>query len=280
MAVGSNVNPNFPIPGIDQSSRGFRDNFTTIKKEIESLQGKNIQIVGGIQSDPIQIGNDDGDIILSVSGNITPGGSNLSIQYNANGTLGGSEMYFNNNRFGIGTNNPSQPLEIVGNIKITNTSVTSGILFSDGTFQTTAGGGGPAGIAEAPVDGTQYVRKNAGWQRQEDTVMVAASDETSNLFISNSAITFHMPFAMNTASIIAGLSQTSSSGSVIADVKVNGTSIFGASSNLIITAGSTTVETTSIATRNIAKLATVTVDITGAGTGAKGLKLYFNGTRS
>ena len=41
----SNVNPNFPVPGIDQSSKGFRDNFSIIKEEIETLQGV---IVNGV----------------------------------------------------------------------------------------------------------------------------------------------------------------------------------------------------------------------------------------
>lgn len=50
MAVNSRVNPNFPLPGIDQSSKGFRDNFTIIKQEIETLQGKSIQLVGDVTS--------------------------------------------------------------------------------------------------------------------------------------------------------------------------------------------------------------------------------------
>jgi len=52
MAINSRVNPNFPLPGIDQSSKGFRDNFTIIKTEIEALQGKSIQLVGDITSPP------------------------------------------------------------------------------------------------------------------------------------------------------------------------------------------------------------------------------------
>jgi hypothetical protein len=56
MTVNSQVNPNFPLPGLDQPSKGFRDNFTIIKQEIESLQGKQIQLVGEITSAPTPLG--------------------------------------------------------------------------------------------------------------------------------------------------------------------------------------------------------------------------------
>ena len=56
MAVNSRVNPNFPLPGLDQPSKGFRDNFTIIKQEIEALQGKQIQLVGEITSVPTPLG--------------------------------------------------------------------------------------------------------------------------------------------------------------------------------------------------------------------------------
>jgi hypothetical protein len=42
--------------------------------------------------------------------------------------------------FGIGTVNPAQKLEVAGNIKVTGAG--NGIIFADGTKQTTAGGGG------------------------------------------------------------------------------------------------------------------------------------------
>ena len=57
MSVNSKVNPNFPLPGIDQPSKGFRDNFAIIKQEIEALQGKTIQLVGDVISVPVVLGS-------------------------------------------------------------------------------------------------------------------------------------------------------------------------------------------------------------------------------
>ena len=121
MAVSSRINPNFPIPGIDQSSRGFRDNFATIKTEIENIQSKNIQLVGSLISQPVQIGNGVGDIIIPVEvslSNIQASGSNLSVQYNFNNIITGSQMYYNNGSVGIGTSLPTQTLEVIGNVAV------------------------------------------------------------------------------------------------------------------------------------------------------------------
>jgi hypothetical protein len=121
MTVGSRVNPNFPVPGVDQSSRGFRDNFSIIKKEIENLQSKHIQIVGGLISDPIEIGNGESDVVIPVSVNLTniqAAGSNCSVQYNLNNQITGSEIYYKDGLVGINTSLPLQALDIVGNIRV------------------------------------------------------------------------------------------------------------------------------------------------------------------
>lgn len=67
MAVISKVNPNFPAPGIDQSSKGFRDNFTIIKTEIESLQGKTIQLAGAITSPAVMLDSGTAGITINTT---------------------------------------------------------------------------------------------------------------------------------------------------------------------------------------------------------------------
>ena len=91
MAVGSNVNPNYPIPGIDQSSKGFRDNFSTIKVEIENLQAKNIVLQGDATGNAI-IDSGSGEVVIHTTvavANAASVGQNFSVQYNHNGYLGG-----------------------------------------------------------------------------------------------------------------------------------------------------------------------------------------------
>jgi hypothetical protein len=66
-----------------------------------------------------------------------------------------------NSNVGIGTVTPSQSLEVVGNVKVTGTAGTNGVIFPDGTTQTTAWTGAVCGgdFAESvDVDGnrTQY----------------------------------------------------------------------------------------------------------------------------
>ena len=70
MAVSSKVNPNFPLPGLDQPSKGFRDNFTIIKTEIEALQGKRIQLVGDVIGGPTLLDSGTGTAVIATTSKV------------------------------------------------------------------------------------------------------------------------------------------------------------------------------------------------------------------
>lgn len=122
MAVVSNVNANFPIPGLDQSSKGFRDNFATIKQELENLQSTTIQLTGGITSEPYQIGSGNPSMVITTSivgGLIALNPPNHAVQFNDNGVMTGSDLFVydsNDVRLGIGTGTPAVSLDVRGDV--------------------------------------------------------------------------------------------------------------------------------------------------------------------
>jgi hypothetical protein len=112
-------------------------------------------------------------------------------------------------------------------------------------------------------------------------MVVALSDETTTISAGTAKVTFRAPFAMRLTDIPrASLTTASTSGLVTVDINESGTSVLGAN-KLSIDANeltSTTAATpTTIADALIADDAQITMDIDGAGTGAKGLKvtLYY-----
>ncbi len=125
MATESRINPNFPVPGIDQSSRGFRDNFAVIKREIEQIQNTTIQLVGAVISDPISIGSNSANALMIETeisgGSIALDPPNLAVQFNLNGRLTGSEtLVFDGDTLGIGTSAPNAELtlDVRGNVAV------------------------------------------------------------------------------------------------------------------------------------------------------------------
>ena len=108
--------------------------------------------------------------------------------------------------------------------------------------------------------------------------IIAVTDETSNVTVSTARMSFRAPVAMAlSATPRATLATASSSGLVVCDIKLNGTSILNATNKLSIDAtelSSVTAATaTSLVTTAIPDDGLITIDITSAGTGAKGLKI-------
>jgi hypothetical protein len=91
-----------------------------------------------------------------------------------------------------------------------------------------------------------------------------------------------MPFAMTLTAIRASLTTVSSSGIPTVDIKESGTTILStlltidATEKTSVTAATPVV----ISDTSLADDAEITIDITVAGTGSKGLKVCFIGTRT
>lgn len=113
-------------------------------------------------------------------------------------------------------------------------------------------------------------------------VGVAIGDETTVITAGAAKLTFRMPFAMKLTSVRLSVNTASSAGLVTVDLKEAGATVF--STLLSIDAGEKTSVTAAapavISDPNLADDAEMTVDITVAGTGAKGPKIWLIGTRA
>lgn len=117
---------------------------------------------------------------------------------------------------------------------------------------------------------------------QPEWFTVAISDETTAITTGTAKITFRMPFAMTLTTVRASLTTASSSGTPTFDINESGSTIL--STKLTIDANELTSTTAAtppvISDANLADDAEITIDIDVAGTGAKGAKITFLGTRA
>lgn len=115
----------------------------------------------------------------------------------------------------------------------------------------------------------------------QETMIVAISDETTNLTTGTAKVTFHMPYAFNITKIKAGLTASSSSGLPTFDLNDDGVSVFTTRVTVdTLEFFSDTATTPSALTStplSVAAGSKMTIDIDTAGTGAKGAKLYIIG---
>lgn len=117
----------------------------------------------------------------------------------------------------------------------------------------------------------------------EDYMILSVTADNTDIQTGTAQMTFRVPFAMELYQLPrASLSTASTSGAVTVDINNGGSTIF--STNLTIDANestSTTAATAAVLSQNsIADDSQITVDIDGAGTGARGLKitLYYRRT--
>lgn len=110
---------------------------------------------------------------------------------------------------------------------------------------------------------------------------LACSDETTQITTGTSKVTFLSPCSFVVTGVTASLSSSGSTLTTV-NVKNNGTTIFSTKATIDANEfDSTTAATAPVITGGTwTQFNKITVDIDGAGTGAKGLKLIFNGTRT
>ena len=163
--------------------------------------------------------------------------------------VGGSNGTFPN--VGIKTSTPNEALTVNGNV-----SASGSILsYNDGS--------------------------SSLWKLED--LMLACSDESTNLTTSTSAVTFRVPFAMYLNSVKASVNVAPVGSTIIVDVRQNGSSIF--STLLSIDANEETSTTAAvpavISNRNLTDDAKIVVSINqvGSSTAGRGLKLNFKGYR-
>lgn len=134
-------------------------------------------------------------------------------------------------------------------------------------------------------EGTGWIVKNPNTGDVSASAIeygVAVSDETTGITTGTAKIVFRMPRAMRLTKIKSSLSVASTANPVTVDIKIAGNSVFG-TNKLSIDQNEKTSETAatpaSFTAQDVADDAEVQVDITGAGTAAKGLKIVFLGIR-
>lgn len=108
----------------------------------------------------------------------------------------------------------------------------------------------------------------------------AASDETTDLTTGDAKITLRAPSAFTLTAVRANINTVSSSGLVTVDINKNGVTVL--STKITIDVGEETSVTAAtppvISVSAFASDDEITIDIDGAGTGAKGLKIWLLGT--
>lgn len=149
---------------------------------------------------------------------------------------------------------------------------------------------GAIGVAGESYGSAGQVLKSAGstgatvWGYPTESLIVAASDETTALTTGAGKVTFRMPYAFTVTAVRASLTTAQSTGSIITiDINESGTSILGTKLTIDNTEKTSTTAATAatITDANLADDAEITVDIDTIGDGtAKGLKIYLIGTRA
>ena len=151
--------------------------------------------------------------------------------------------------------------------------------------------------ANATLAGTEYVElvQSGGnvkallsaiktFSNRGESIILAASDETTALTTGTSKVTFRMPYAFTVSAVRASLSTAQASGSILTiDINDSGTTILSTKLTIDNTEKTSTTAATPpvISDTSLVDDAEITIDIDQVGDGtAKGLKVVLIGTRT
>jgi hypothetical protein len=143
---------------------------------------------------------------------------------------------------------------------------------------------GSGHICDLVYDGTDFLLMNPAFDPPRESLIIAASDESTAITATADKVKFRMPYAFTLSAVRASLSTAQSSGNIFTvDIHESGTTIL--STKITIDNNektSTTAATPSvISDTSLADDAEITTDVDQIGDGtAKGLKVYLIGRRT
>ena len=130
----------------------------------------------------------------------------------------------------------------------------------------------------------KFLREDATWVGVTESIIVAASDETTALTAGTTKVTFRMPYAFTLTAVRASLTTAQASGSIFTvDINEGGATILSTKLTIDNTEKTSTTAATApvISDTSLADDAEITVDIDQVGDGtAKGLKITLIGYRT
>jgi hypothetical protein len=275
--VGSNTVVNSSVLFSGNATVNLSSNSTVIRFSNSSatanLSLSNLAIgLSTVNSSGVYVGAN----VLVNSTSFKVGNSSVNVFTNSSTIVVGANVVVNNTTVALGgATQVNASSMIVGN-STSNATINSTSLYLTNTT---------VNVAVTIPTSTQYaatnmfLHANSSWTSPEEHMIVDVSrDESTTLTSGTNKFVFHAPFAMTLTRIPkASLTANSTSGSVTLDVNEAGVSML--STLLTIDANEDTSATAAtpavLADTTIADNARVSIDVDGAGTGAKGLKVTF-----
>ena len=186
-----------------------------------------------------------------------------------------------NGNVGIHTNAPDTPLAVNGDTSITGTLMIANPLTASAFYSFPTAEGTANQVLIATGIGGLIFSDLATLMPQ--CMTIAVTEENTNIQTGTAQVTIRSPYSLGITDVRGSLSTASTSGVVEFDVNVDGTSIFTTEPTIDANETTTTTAATAGAINGgvamVGDDSQITIDIDGAGTGARGLKVTLYYTR-